>query len=233
VEAEVLRDSILAVSGELSPEAGGPGVFPQINEDVVRQPRHAMGSLQPAYHASPLKRLRNRRTVYTFQQRSLIDPMVDVFNGPSLDMSCERREASVVPTQAFALLNGQFVHDMALALAARVAREAGTVEARVDRAFRLVHGRAPVAAERELALAHVARQTRYHQATPPAPKVEPKPVVHTITSELTGEKSSFVQLDDPAKYEENLAPRDVDPETRALADLALVLMNSNEFVYVY
>jgi len=233
VEAEVLRDSILAVSGELSPEAGGPGVFPQINEDVVRQPRHAMGSLQPLYHPSPLKRQRNRRTIYTFQQRSLIDPMVDVFNGPSLDLSCERRETSTVPTQAFALFNGQFVHDMALAMAARLQREATTPAAQIDRAFRLVYGRTPAPEEKQLAIAHLARQTEYHKATPPPAKPEKKPIVHTITSELTGEKSSFVQLEDPAPYQENLSPRDVATATRALADLALVLLNSNEFVYVY
>ncbi len=233
VEAEVLRDSILAVSGELSLESGGPGVFPQINEDVVRQPRHAMGSLQPAYHPSPLKRQRNRRTIYTFQQRSLIDPMVDVFNGPSLDLSCERRETSTVPTQAFALFNGQFVHDMALAMAVRLEREANTPSAQVDRAFRLVYGRTPTPEEKRLSLAHLTRQTDYHKATPPPAKAEKKPIVHTITSELTGEKSSFVQLEDPAPYEENLSPRDVAPSTRALADLALVLLNSNEFVYVY
>ncbi|MFN7933820.1 MAG: PSD1 and planctomycete cytochrome C domain-containing protein [Bryobacteraceae bacterium] len=232
-EAEVIRDSILAVSGELSLEAGGPGVFPQINEDVVRQPRHAMGSLQPAYHPSPLKRQRNRRTVYTFQQRSLIDPMVDVFNGPSLDLSCDRRESSTVPTQAFALFNGQFVHDMALAMAARVEKEAQGVPGQVERAFRLVYGRAPSAEERALALAHVSKQTAYHKAHAPAAKAEKKPLVHQITSELTGEKSTFVQLDDPAPYEENLAARDVGAATRALADLALVLLNSNEFVYVY
>jgi hypothetical protein len=73
----------------------------------------------------------------------------------------------------------------------------------------------------------------HHKATPPPAKAEKKPIVHTITSELTGEKSSFVQLEDPAPYEENLSPRDVAPSTRALADLALVLLNSNEFVYVY
>ncbi|MBL8177990.1 MAG: PSD1 domain-containing protein, partial [Bryobacterales bacterium] len=233
LEAEVIRDSILAVSGELSLESGGPGVFPQINEDVVRQPRHAMGSLQPAYHPSPLKRQRNRRTIYTFQQRSLIDPMVDVFNGPSLDLSCERRETSTVPTQAFALFNGQFVHDMALAMATRLERDAKSTQAQVDRAFQLTYGRAATPQEKQMALAHLARQTEYHKATPPPAKPAKQPIVHQITSELTGEKSTFVQLDDPAPYEENLAARDAAPSTRALADLALVLLNSNEFVYVY
>lgn len=148
VEAEVLRDSILAVSGELSLEAGGPGVFPQINEDVARQPLHRMGSLAPAYHTSPLKRQRNRRTIYTFQQRSLIDPLIEVFNGPTLDFSCERRESSTVPTQAFTLLNSQFTHDMALAFAVRLERESGNLDGRIERAMR-----------------HLAAQTEFHRRT--------------------------------------------------------------------
>ena len=58
-------------------------------------------------------------------------------------------------------------------------------------------------------------------------------MVHTITSELTGESFRFEQQEDPEPYEPNLQPGEVGPETRALADLALVLLNSNEFVYVY
>ncbi|MBI4910371.1 MAG: PSD1 domain-containing protein [Acidobacteria bacterium] len=233
VEAEVLRDSILAVAGELSPEAGGPGVYPQINDDVMKQPRHAMGSLQPLYQASPLKRQRNRRTVYAFQQRSLIDPMVEVFNGPTLDLSCERREASTVPTQAFALFNGQFVHDMALAMAARLEKEGGALPAQVERAFRLAFNRKPGAEELQMALQHIQKQTEYHRKTPPPSKSKPEQIVHTIVSELTGEKSQFVQKQDTRPYEANLHPSDVAPGTRALADFALVLLNANEFVYVY
>jgi hypothetical protein len=233
VEAEVLRDSILAVAGELSPEAGGPGVFPKINEDVARQPRHAMGSLQPAYYPSARKSERNRRTVYTFQQRSLVDPMIEVFNGPSLDQSCERREISTVPTQAFTLFNSQFTHDMALAFAARLEREAKSPRDRIERAFQLAFGRPPDNREAGLALAHLAKMTAHHRSVPPPPKAEVKPVVHMITSELTGEQHRFVQQPDVVEYEEDLHPSEVSPETRALADLCLVLLNSNEFVYIY
>jgi hypothetical protein len=232
-EAEVIRDGILSVAGELSLEAGGPGVFPQINDDVARQPQHRMGSLAPAYHASPLKRLRNRRSIYAFQQRSLVDPMIEVFNGASMDLSCERREASTVPTQAFALFNSQFVQDMALAFAARLERELASPRARLERAFQLTYGRAPRQEELEMAISHLAKMTEAHRHSPPPARGQPKALVHKITSELTGETFLFTQQPDPEAFEANLHPSEVKPETRALADVALVLLNSNEFAYIY
>jgi len=228
VEAEVLRDSILAVTGELSLDAGGPGVFPQINEDVARQAQHRMGSLAPAYRASPAKRDRNRRTIYTFQQRSLIDPMLEVFNAPSLDMSCDRRDTAIVPTQAFTLFNGQFVHDMALALAAKIDGKQP-----VRSAYLRVLGRLPEATEEREALAALETLTKLHTDTPPPPRPEAKPIVHTITSELTGQQHRFVHQEDPVAFEHNLHPSEVGPAVRALADVILALLNSNEFAYVY
>jgi hypothetical protein len=233
VEAEILRDSVLFVAGELSGESGGPGGYPQINEDVANQPRHAMGSLQPAYRPSPEKRIRNRRAIYAFQQRGLIDPFLDVFNGPNPDFSCARRESSTVATQAFSLMNSEFMHDMAIAFAARVSKESGTPAARVRRLFRLAYGRGPTPEEAASAFAHWESMVSWHRQNPPPPKPEPKPVIHTITSELTGERFQFKQWDPPQDYEANLKARDVAPETRALADVALALLNSNEFVYVY
>ncbi|MDX2269161.1 MAG: PSD1 and planctomycete cytochrome C domain-containing protein [Bryobacter sp.] len=233
VEAEVLRDSILAVSGELNLEAGGPGVFPQINEDVARQPQHRMGSLAPAYAPSPTRRERNRRSIYTFQQRSLVDPFVEVFNAPSLDLTCERREASTVPTQAFTLFNSQFVHDMALAWANRLAQQAKGPQEQVTLAYQQAFQRKPTSQELQWAMAHLAQQRELHDANPPAPRPAAAPLVHKITSELTGEQFSFTQPEAPALLEPNLHPSEVNAATRALADLALVLFNTSEFVYVY
>ena len=192
-----------------------------------------MGSLAPAYHPSALRSQRNRRTIYTFQQRSLIDPTIEVFNGPNPDLSCERRDASTVPTQAFALFNSQMVNDMALAMAARLEKEATTTDERIRRAFRLAFGRSPDTREIQASREHLTRMTAYHKANPAPAKPEKKPLVHKITSELTGETFEFVQDEDPLPFEPNLHPSDVAPETRALSDLALVLLNSNEFVYVY
>jgi hypothetical protein len=233
LEAEALRDSILSVSGELSLEAGGPGVFPQINEDVARQPQHRMGTLAPAYHPSPSKRERNRRTIYTFQQRSLVDPIVEVFNGPGLDLSCERRDASTVPTQAFSLFNSSFAHDMSLAFAMRLRTERADLEGQIRRGFELAYGRAPQPTEVEASRRHIGKMTALHKTRNIPQRPEKKPLVHKITSELTGEAFEFVQQEDPTPYEHNLHASQIPPEARALADFALVLLNSNEFVYVY
>ena len=97
----------------------------------------------------------------------------------------------------------------------------------------MAFGRAPDERERALAKRHLAAQTEFHRRTPPPAKPQRRPIIHQITSELTGATFSFVQQEDPAPFEDNLHPGDVSPETRALADLALVLLNSNEFVYVY
>src|SRR5207248_10151145 len=90
LESEELRDVILETAGELSPDGGGPGTFPEINEDVVRQPQQIMGSLMPAYRSSATRGERNRRTIYTFQKRNLIDPFLEVFNAASLNESTEK-----------------------------------------------------------------------------------------------------------------------------------------------
>ena len=192
-----------------------------------------MGSLSPVYHASPLKRQRNRRTIYGFQQRSLIDPLIEVFNGPTLDLSCERRETSIVPTQSFALFNSQFSHDMALAWAAKVDGRKLDRDDTITRAFLEAYGREPESGELEASRAYLAKTTEWHRKTPPPAKPARKPVIHKIISELTGQVAEFVQQGDPENYEANLHPSDVKPETRALADFMLALLNSNEFVYVY
>jgi hypothetical protein len=233
VEAEVLRDSMLAVSGELSSDAGGPGVFPRINRDAAEQPRHAMGSLMPAYYPSPSSRDRNRRSIYTFQQRSLIDPMIEVFNGPSLDLSCDRRDSTTVPTQAFTLFNGEVAHELALAFASRVAREAPETEGRIRRIYALAFQRAPTPEEHRAVRAHLARATDFHTRNPP-PAARPRPpLVRSITSELTGENFKFEEAPPPWRVEESIQLSTVPPNVRALADVALVLFNANEFVYVY
>src|SRR5262249_40991193 len=105
-------------------------------------------------------------------------------------------------------------------------------QARIERAFQLAYTRRPTAEEAALALAHLKKMTEHHRAIPAPKRPGAKPINHMITSELTGERFQFTQQEDPEEYEPNLHPREVSPEARALADLALVLLNSNEFVYL-
>ena len=233
LEAEELRDAILAVSGELSGSRGGPGTYPQINAGVASQPRHIQGSLAPLYVPEAQRRRRNRRSIYSFQQRGLIDPMIEVFNGANPDLTCERRESSTVPTQAFMLLNSEQSHEMALIMAQRIEKEASSLEGQIDRAFQLAYGRAPTEEELQLTRRHLEKMQQHHAAKRPKPRTEPPPVVGTISSELTGEKYEFVQARVAEAYEHNPHPSELGPQTRALADLALGLFNSNEFAYLY
>jgi hypothetical protein len=91
----------------------------------------------------------------------------------------------------------------------------------------------PTRKEADLAKAHIAKMEAYHQAHPAPPKAAPKPIVHTITSELTGQSFRFVQQENPVEYEANLHPSEVSPQVRALTDFTLALLNTNEFVYLY
>lgn len=233
LDAEELRDAMLAVSGELNGRLGGPPTFPELNWEVALQPRHIMGSVAPAYQPSPKPAERHRRTLYAFHCRTLGDPLLEVFNKPGSDLSCERRDQTTVAPQVFALFNGQAVHDRALAFARRLETLADKPEERVDAAFRLAYGRAADRDERTRCLEHVRRMTEHHRAHPPTKSDVPRRVRREMVEELTGEVFQWEEdLDLMADFVPDLKPWDVGPETRAWAELCLVLLNSNEFVYI-
>jgi hypothetical protein len=145
LEGETLRDSVLAVSGQLQHADGGPGVFVTVPADV------AEGFEFFKWFPSEEKD-QARRTIYTFQRRSVMNPMVEVLDGANMSEVCSRRGSTVVPTQAFTLLSGPFVHLQAKHFADRVVELAGPDRTRqVDTAFRLALSRAPSATEREKA----------------------------------------------------------------------------------
>ena len=231
--AEQIRDSMLFITNELNSEMGGPGVFPEINWEVALQPRHIMGSVAPAYQPMPRPEQRNRRTLYAFRYRTLSDPMLEVFNRPGSEISCERRDETTVTPQAFALFNGQFTHDRALALAHKIKEETKSKSAAIDRIFQQIVLRVPEAKERQLALEHVNEMQVYHQSNPPQKILLPAEVKREMIEELTGKSFAWNEkLDLTENYVQDLKPWDVDSETRALAELCLVLLNSNEFIYL-
>lgn len=141
LEGETIRDSILAASGKLQPSGGGPGVFVNIPDDV------AQGFEFFKWFPSDEK-LQARRTVYTFQRRSVMNPMIEVFDGANMSEVCSRRSATVVPTQSFSLLNSAFTREGAKHLASRVLEMTGPDESKAVRAaFQLALSRPPTEAE--------------------------------------------------------------------------------------
>ena len=235
--AEELRDSMLAVSGELNLVLGGIPSHPEINEEVAMQPRHIMGSVGPAYQADPLPSQRNRRTLYAERIRTLADPMLEVFNKPGPDLSCERRETATIAPQAFTMLNSPIIRSRALAFAARLQKERpGNINEQVRRAFRLTYHRMPHDSEMKMSLEYLANSKKEHEANQQERVELPKYVVRQMVEEMTGQAFWWVEdLDIYAgpDYVPDLKPWNVGSDTRALGDLCLVLFNSNEFIYIY
>ena len=235
--AEELRDAMLAVSGELNRAQGGIPAHPEINEEVAMQPRHIMGSVGPAYQADPKPAQRNRRTLYAERIRTLADPMLEVFNKPGPDVSCERRETATIAPQAFTLMNSPIIHARALAFAARLEREKpGDLNLQIVRAFQLTFQRQPSPAEMKACRDHIAKSLAHHQVTVPVKVEPPKYVIRQMVEEMTGLDFWWVEdLDiySGNEYVPDLKPWDAKPRTRALAELCLVLFNSNEFVHIY
>jgi hypothetical protein len=232
--AEELRDAMLTATGELNPTLGGIPNRPEINLEAALQPRQVMGTFAAAWTPNPLPQQRHRRSLYALKIRGLPDPLQEVFNAPTPDFSCERREASTVTPQVFSLFNGQTTHARALALANRAVKETKSDEQAIVRVFALAFSRPPSAEERQSCLAHWREiEALIGNETPPAQK-PPLEVRRDAIEENTGEKFSFNEkLHAYAEFVPDLQPADVDARTRALADVCLALLNTNEFAYVY
>jgi mono/diheme cytochrome c family protein len=232
--AEELRDSMLRVSGELNPAMGGIPVRPEMNLEAALQPRQVMGTFAEAWQPSPLPAQRHRRSIYALKIRGQRDPFQEVFNGPSPDLSCEARDASTVTPQVFSLFNSQASYDRALAFAARLLQETKSKDETIRRAFQLAFGRVPKADETAACLAHWDAMTARHRGL----KVAPAPVRHEVVREAveenTGEKFRFNEpLEASFDFVPDLQATEVPVETRGLAEVCLVLLNSNEFAYLY
>jgi hypothetical protein len=235
LRAEEIRDALLFASGELNPTIGGIPVRPEINQEIALQPRHIMGSIAPAYQPSRTREMRNRRTIYAERYRSLPNPILEVFNQPASEVSCERRASSTVTPQVFSLMNSPQMRDRAIALAVRLEEEAPeNLQEQIRIAGQLVWNRPMEESEIRQAEAFVRQMIDYHREVTPEPVSYPQEVQREMFEEMTGETFHYTEeLDIYANYEPDVKDMDSAPETRALADLAMVLFNTNEFMYVY
>ncbi|MEK6479909.1 PSD1 and planctomycete cytochrome C domain-containing protein [Catalinimonas sp. 4WD22] len=234
LRAEELRDAMLQISGELNTTMGGLPVKPEINREVALQPRHIMGSIAPAYQPSPTPEERNRRSIYTYQLRGLPNPMLEVFNQPNADISCEGRIASTVTPQVFTLFNSQNSYSRALAMALRLEEEAHSLEEKIKRGISLAWNREASQQEIQSSVEYVQEMIAYHEKNEAVHQTYPVKVERTMFEEMTGEEFSYTEhLDIYENYQADAQAWEVPAETRALSDFCLVLFNTNEFVYIY
>jgi hypothetical protein len=137
LEAEAVRDSILAVAGKLDLAVGGPS----FRDFVIERPEHSPHYEYQLHDVEDAKS--HRRAVYRFVVRSKQQPFMAALDCADPSLAVEKRNQTLAPQQALALLNNRFVVAMAAHFAARVEKLAPDAEGRVSAAFDLALGRKP------------------------------------------------------------------------------------------
>jgi hypothetical protein len=136
LDAELLRDNALAVSGLLNPKIGGPSVFPYQPDGIWSRP-YSGESWDTSKDGDQF-----RRGLYTFWRRTSPYPSFMAFDASSREVICERRARSDTPVQALVTLNDPAFFAAAGGLARRIEREGGgDTASRIDFAYETVLGR--------------------------------------------------------------------------------------------
>ena len=157
LEAEILRDTMLAVSGTLNLQSYGPAFKPPIAKDAMV----ARNTKSPYPTDARDDAQAHRRSVYMFHKRVVPYPLLQAFDRPDAQQACGKRDETTVAPQALALLNDPFVRSRAEEFAARLIEAGDDDERLVERALRLALAREPTPLERAASLEFfVAQQTR-------------------------------------------------------------------------
>jgi hypothetical protein len=144
LEAEVVRDAILWAAGKLDRATGGPS----FRDFVIERPEH---SPHYQYHLhDPDDPRSHRRAVYRFVVRSKQQPFMAALDCADPSLAVDRRNQTITPQQALALLNNRLAVTMAGHFADRVRPLAADDAGRAAAAFRIAVGRVPSAEERRM-----------------------------------------------------------------------------------
>jgi hypothetical protein len=154
LDAEIVRDDIMAVSGSLNLEMGGPAVFPHLPAEILKSMVNGIWNNQEDGPKSW------RRSIYVYRKRGLPFPMFEVFDLPDQNTSCGRRSVSTVPTQALTLLNDEFVLRQAKLFADRVKEAAPNDPLKqIELAYRIALTRPPDEKEMVMATDFLKKQS--------------------------------------------------------------------------
>ena len=231
--AEEMRDNMLLASGELNLAMGGLPIYPEMNREVAFAPRMIQFSLAPAYQASPSKRERHRRSLYRYRTRGLPDPFMEVFHQPEASEACERRLQDLGTPQALSLLNSETMQRRSLALAAKVVSNHRQIKDQVNEAFARAVCRTPSDEESEHCIQYVQKMIDYHQSNHPEPNPYPTKLTRSLVEEFSGKAFEYDEhLPAYEHFQYDLQANEASPPIRALADLCLLLFNTNEFLVV-
>jgi hypothetical protein len=212
LDAEQIRDSMLAISGALDKKLGGP--------------------------SEPLTPTGVRRTVYAKVSRFKLDDYLQLFDFPSPNLSAEQRFTTTVPLQRLFYMNSDFVQQQAEALAARAGTEANN-RARIEKLYQLVFARSPEAVELEAGLeflrAEPLKEYEERQLETAGKAKEKKPVAGMEAS-ADGDTAPM----DPEGMMSGVVPgregnRDVKKKLLAVTPLGRydkVLLTSGEFTFL-
>ncbi len=207
LEAEAIRDSVLAAAGTLNPQVGGVSVKVPLEPEVYDL-IFTEGEPDGLWPVTPDASQHTRRSIYLFNKRNVRLPMLEALDQPDTLNSCAFRPVSTFAPQALILMNGPFVQEQGKALARTLAKECGPDAAKqVEALYRRAVGRSPKAEEMKLAAEFLDAQT------------------DTIRDRLRARL--------PVGIDPKVLPAGADvARVRALADLCVVVVNTHEFVYV-
>ncbi len=210
LDAEIIRDAILAASGVLNEAMFGSPVpvRPDVHGQIVVGIDKTEGDNKMPVEVS-LQGEEFRRGVYVQVRRSRPLAMLHAFDAPVMEVNCERRQSSTVATQSLMLMNSQFILDQAARFARRLQQETGDDRARqVARAWQLAFSRSPTEPELADAFEFLSRQVD--------------------SLKTAGEKKD----EKAGKDEKARSAAKPAPELQALTDLCQALLSANEFLYV-
>jgi mono/diheme cytochrome c family protein len=164
LEAELIRDRILAASDSLNEMMGGPGIRPHIHPGVI-----ATGTTRKWPTVERESHEHWRRSVYIFVRRSVLMPMLEAFDSPTTTQSCAQRLVTTVPTQALQLMNDRFTNEQAALMARRVIAKVGhDAEQQVREIYWRSLSREPTDSELSDCVAFVQKQHEYHGSAEPS-----------------------------------------------------------------
>ncbi len=168
LDAEVLRDQALFISGLMVDQVGGAAVRPYQPPEIWEPV--AFGGSNTKNYVQDKGEALYRRSLYTFLKRTAPPPFMSTFDAPNRELSCSRRERSNTPMQALQLLNDVQHVEAARQFATRMLHQAKLDESRIEWGWLAATARPPTTLEMEIALATLAKHAQRYREDSEASK---------------------------------------------------------------